>query len=94
MTDANGLLENCHLEVLARFPNEVDAGVIANVLKAEGIMASLTDVNTAFFLIGAPVLVSVMVRREDVDRARRILDTMRSGESDIDWENVDVGEPE
>ncbi|MBC8116449.1 MAG: DUF2007 domain-containing protein [Candidatus Saccharimonas sp.] len=94
MTDENHLLENCHLEVLAKFPNEIEASVIANVLEEEGITAALTDVNTASFLIGAPGMVSVMIRREDADRARQILDEMRRTESDIDWENVDVGEPE
>ena len=94
MTDDNGLLENCHLEVLASFPHEVEASVIANVLEAEGIMTALTGVTTAMFRVEAPGLVSVMIRREDLDRARQILDAIRSSESDIDWENVDVGEPE
>ena len=94
MTDNNDQLENCHLEALARFPNEAEAMVIVNVLEEEGITTTLTDVNTASFLVGAPGMVSVMIRREDADRARQFLDEMRRAESDINWDNVDVGEPE
>ncbi|MEK6258918.1 MAG: DUF2007 domain-containing protein [Planctomycetota bacterium] len=94
MTDENHLLENCHLEVLAKFPNEIEASVMANVLDAEGIKTALTGINTASFRAEAPGMVSVMIRREDADRARQILDEMRRTESDIDWEYVDVGEPE
>ena len=94
MTDESCLLENCHLEVVAQFPGEVAASVMANALEAEGIKTSLTGVATASFRTEAPGLVSVMIRREDLDRARQFLDAIRSGESDIDWENVDVGEPE
>ena len=94
MSTDNGLLENCHLEVWAQFPGEVAASVMANALEAEGIKTALTGVNTASFRAEAPGLVNVMIRREDLDRARQILDEMRSDESEIDWENVDVGEPE
>ena len=81
-------------EVLARFSNEVEASVIANVLEAEGIKVALTGVNTASFRAEAPGMVSVVVRREDADRARQILETVRNEVSEADWENVDVGEPE
>ena len=87
-------IELSPLEVLVQFPGEADANIIANALETEGIKAFLTGVNTASFRAEAPGLVRVMVRREDVDRARQILETRRSGDSTTDWENVDVGEPE
>lgn len=83
-----------HLEVLASVPSEIEASMIANVLEAQGITTALTGVNTAMFRAEAPGEVKVMVRREDADRARQILETRRSGESTTDWENIDVGEPE
>ena len=86
--------DHLHLEVLASVPSEIEASVIANVLKSQGITAVLTGVNTAMFRAEAPGEVKVMVRREDVDRARQILETRRSGESTTDWDEVDVGEPE
>ena len=82
------------LAVLAQFPGEVGASIIANALEAGGITSALTGVNTASFRAEAPGLVSVMVRREDVERARQILDDLQNSESPTDWENVDVGEPE
>ncbi len=87
-------IELSPLEVLVQFPGEVDASIIVNALETEGIKAALTGVNTASFRAEAPGLVSVMVRRDDVDRARQVLEAMQSGKSDTDWENVDVGEPE
>ncbi len=86
--------DDVHLEVLASFPNEMDASVIANALEAEGVTAVLTGVNTASFRAEAPGLVNVMIRREDLDRARQILGEMQDGKSDTDWDSVDVGEPE
>lgn len=58
-------------EVLAKFPNEIEASVIANVLQAQGIKVALTGVNTASFRAEAPGMVSVMVPQEDADRARQ-----------------------
>ena len=83
-----------HLEVLASFPNEIDASLIANALDAEGVTAVMTGVNTASFRAEAPGLVNIMIRREDLDRSRQILVEFQNSKSETDWDNVDVGEPE
>ena len=87
-------VETCHLEVLVRVLNEIEATVIANALESEGIESSLAGVHTASFRTEASGLVSLLVRQEDVNRARQILDELKSEVPGIDWENIDVGQPE
>ncbi len=86
--------EPSSLAVLIEVPNEIEATLIANDLEAEGITSVLTGINTASFRAEAPGLVSVMVRHEDLDRARQIMLTVQNRAADTDWEHVDVGEPE
>ena len=81
-------------EVLEQFPNEIAASVVLHELTLEGIWSVLTGVNTASFRAEAPGLVSVVVRQQDVERARQILESVRNPETPTDWEQVDVGEPE
>ena len=87
-------VEPCHLETLVRVLNEIEATVIANALGSEGIESSLAGVHTASFRAEAPGLVSLLVRQEDLNRARQILDELKSDVAAIDWENIDVGQPE
>ncbi len=87
-------IEASSLEVLVQVPNEIEATLIANDLEAEGITSVLTGVNTASFRAEAPGLVSVMVRQDDLDRARQIVMNVQNRAADTDWEHVDVGEPE
>ena len=86
--------EPSSLAVLIEVPNEIEATLIANDLEAEGITSVLTGINTASFRAEAPGLVSVMVRHEDLDRARQIMLTVQNRAANTDWEHVDVGEPE
>ncbi len=93
MTTETTLLESS-LEVLVQVPNEIEATLIANDLESEGITSVLTGINTAAFRAEAPGLVSVMVRHDDLDRARQIMMNVQNRAADTDWEHVDVGEPE
>ena len=86
--------EASSLEVLTQVPNEIEATLIANDLESEGITSVLTGVNTAAFRAEAPGLVSVMVRHDDLDRARQIMMTVQNRAAETDWEHVDVGEPD
>jgi Putative prokaryotic signal transducing protein len=86
--------EASSLRVLIEVPNEIEATLIANDLEAEGITTTLTGINTAAFRAEAPGVVSVMVRLEDLDRARQIMVNVHNRAADADWEHVDVGQPE
>jgi hypothetical protein len=54
-------------------PNAAVAGIIAGLLRSEGIACSVAGENQAGFPGVTAVAVSVLVRAEDADRARNIL---------------------
>lgn len=82
---------------LTTAPNEPHAGLIRAVLEQEGIESwQHAGDGAALGIFGAALInpTSVMVRREDIDRAQAVLDRRREDSIDIDWAEVDVGEPE
>ncbi len=78
-------------------PNEMDAGLIREVLAAAGI-ESTQHVADGFALgvFGANMFnpVTVRVRRHQLADARAALEQNRQDSVDIDWSEVDVGEPQ
>jgi len=77
-------------------PNELDAGLVRAVLSEAGIEAWLHTAPGA--LLGAfgtltfvPTI--VRVRESDLERAQQVLDRNRQDSVDLDWDEVDVGEP-
>ncbi len=88
-TEAEGLVP------LTYPASEFEAGVIVAALEAEGIEAK--HFSGMKMLIGSatPALSSanpVMVRAEDLERAKAALERNRADSVDIDWSEVDVGE--
>lgn len=81
-------------EVLTSVPSEIEAAAIVTALGAHSIQASTTGGYTAGFRAEAPGNVNVIVRRQDLERAQRILAEIEEDQSDVDWSQVDVGEPE
>lgn len=81
-------------EVLASVPNDIEAAAIVAALEAEGIGASATGGYTAGFRAEAPGDVNVIVRRHELQRAKQVLAEIEGASDDIDWSQVDVGEPE
>lgn len=79
---------------LAFFSTEVEATLIADELKREGIQAEPAGILTAGFRAEAPGRVKVLVHERDLERARVLLDDYIHSREDIDWSQVDVGEPE
>ena len=86
--DANGP------EVLTEVPTEIEAATIVAALAARGVKADMTGGFTAGFRTEAPGWVRVVVRRSDLEQARSALDEIKSERSEIDWTQVDVGQPE
>ena len=80
-------------EVLVSVPSDVEAAAIVSALAARGVEASTTGDYTAGFRAEAPGQVSVTVRHSDLDQARRTLAEIEKDRTEIDWSQVDVGEP-
>ncbi len=81
-------------ETLTRVSSEIEAVVIVTALQASGIEASTTGGYTAGFRTEAPGYVNVIVKREDLSRAKELLAEIEQDHSELDWSQVDVGEPE
>ena len=79
---------------LAFFPSEIEATLIADELKREGIQAEPAGLLTAGFRAEAPGRVKVLVHESDLARAKQLLDQYTKSKEDIDWSKVDLGEPE
>ncbi len=83
-----------HVVPVTSVPLEMEAGVIVAALKEHGIKAVMSGVNTAGFRAEAPGQVQILVAEEDLARARQILEDEQEHPEDVDWSQVDVGEPE
>jgi hypothetical protein len=84
-----------HIKRLTSTPQEMDAGIIVAALEENDIKATLSGAATAGFRAEAPGWVQVLVAEEDLPRAQRVLDEVRRNQGDdVDWSQVDVGEPE
>jgi hypothetical protein len=80
-------------EVLESCPSDVEAAVIVAALGACGVDAHATGGYTAGFRAEAPGTVNVVVRRRDLARAKEVLANIRKTQADVDWSQVDVGDP-
>ncbi len=82
------------LVTLATFDTEIQATLVANELKSQGVQAEPSGTFTAGFRAEAPGSVKVLVHDHDLARAQAIYDDFLVSRKDIDWDNVDVGEME
>ncbi len=82
------------LEALTSTPNESQAAMIVAALKDGGIEAVAEGGLTAGFRAETFGEVKVMVREKDLDAARAALAEFKDVMSDIDWDQVDVGDAE
>ena len=81
------------LIVLTRVRYEWQSGLILASLEQQGVRATSSGGLTADFRTESPAWVKILVFEEDLPRAHEVLEEIRSGESEIDWSEVDVGEP-
>jgi hypothetical protein len=79
--------------VLTSAPSETEAAIVIEALENEGIRAE-SDEYTSGLRAGAWNWVTIMVAEEDLARAKEVLERVKQENSDIDWSQVDVGEPE
>jgi hypothetical protein len=80
--------------VLAIVPSEMEATLIVDALHDLKITAEASGALTSTFRAEAPGGVRILVRREDLAKARAALDDFRKEQSEIDWSTVDVGDQE
>jgi hypothetical protein len=88
MHDANDV------EVLTSVTSDQEAAMIVGALTDLGIHATAAGQFTAGFRAEAPGEVKILVGAAQLELAKEELARLRSGQSDIDWSQVDVGEPE
>lgn len=79
---------------LTRVMTEFEAATITEALHAAGVLASVLGGNLAGMRAEAPAMATVVVRRMDLDKARDILRAVKADSIDIDWNEVDIGQPE
>ena len=75
-------------------PNELEAGVIVSALEDAGIKATMSGVYTAGFRAEAPGQVQILVAQKDLARAQEIIREGQDDQEEVDWSQVDVGQPE
>lgn len=88
--DPNKLVE------VRRVTNEFEAGIIVALLQDAGIQSRAVDFDGASRgIFGAASFYprSVLVRRQDAERADELLTKRREESVDLDWDEVDVGDP-
>jgi hypothetical protein len=81
-------------EVLTSVRTDVEAAAIVGALATCGIEASTTGNYTAGFRAEAPGVVNVVVKLQDLERAKLALDEIEHNQPEVDWSQVDVGEPD
>ncbi|HJQ81987.1 MAG TPA: DUF2007 domain-containing protein, partial [Lacipirellulaceae bacterium] len=82
------------LVLLESTPTEMEAGVIVAALEQGGIQATMTGTHTAGFRAEAPGWVKILVAEDDLQQARTVLRDVVQENMNVDWSQIDVGEPE
>jgi hypothetical protein len=68
--------------------------MIVAALEERGIRAEAVGGAVAGFRAEAPGDVAILVRAENLSDGKQILGELRGQLSDVDWSQIDVGEPE
>lgn len=83
-----------HIVVVATAENELEAGVMVAALEEAGIKSTMSGAATADFRVAVPADVQILVAQEDEARAREVIRLGEENKEEVDWSQVDVGEPE
>jgi hypothetical protein len=74
--------------------DDAEAAGIVTALAAYGIQAMAVGGFVSGFKAEAPGNIQVVVRTSDFDAAKLALAEIQSNHDPVDWDSVDVGEPE
>ncbi len=80
--------------VIARVTSEAEAVAICAALAGEGIEVVKSSGAAADFRVGIAGNYELLVHDADADRARALIERLRQESKQIDWSQVDVGDPE
>lgn len=72
---------------------EREAALIVAKLQESGIRSTTEGEFTSGFRAETPGRVRVLVTEQDLLRAREILESVDAGDSEVDWSQIDVGDP-
>ena len=78
--------------VLVVVPTDLEAAMLRDALKQHDIDAAVEGELTSSFRAEVPGGVRLLVREDDLPRAREILTEFEHGKKDIDWSQIDVGD--
>jgi hypothetical protein len=90
----NAVLDGENVVRLISVHTEMEAGIIVGALEEHEIRAAMAGVTTANFRAEAPGLVDILIAEHDLSRATQVLEKLQAEQGDVDWSQVDVGEPE
>lgn len=79
---------------VAQTRSEIEASTIVEALRARGIAANSYGGALAGFRADLPSFVRVVVRAADLQRARLALASIKADSIDLNWDEIDVGQPE
>ena len=79
---------------LTSTPTEMEASIIIAALEDNGIEATMTGNFTAGVLAEVMGWVEILVPEDKLTRAQEVMNEVKQHRSDIDWSQVDVGQPE
>lgn len=79
---------------LISVPHEYEAELVASALRDAGIESQVVGGVMADFRAECPGMVDVIVNEDDVLIATEIVQRLDESADNIDWDTVDVGEPE
>lgn len=82
------------LVLLTSTPTEMEASIIIAALGDAGIEASMTGNFTAGVLAEVLGWVQILVPDAELTRAQHVMNEVKQHRTDIDWSQVDVGQPE
>lgn len=88
MTDIDPLVP----EVVASFPSEIEASTLVAALEEAGIKAMAIGEHVSGFRIEIPGQVQVVVKLEDLLRAREVHQEIQQHSDPVNWSEVDTGD--
>ncbi|MEM9351640.1 MAG: DUF2007 domain-containing protein [Planctomycetota bacterium] len=80
--------------LLTTTASDHEAASLEALLAAEGILAVRAGSYTSSFQAEAPGRVEVLVPSKQLDAAKRLLAEIKTSGAQVDWSQVDLGEPD
>ena len=76
--------------ILTQMQTEIEAAMLVDALKEQGIQAVASGGISSGFRTEAPGYVNVLVNQRDLEKARIATEEFNNEHFNIDWDNVDI----